>query len=84
MRSMTGYGHGVWRCDDYIIECDIKSYNNRYLDISKNLSFPLVPFETLVDSRVKEIASRGHIEVSGKLHILRSSVRSRQRRSSSS
>ena len=63
------------RTDDFVIEIVIKSYNNRYLDISKNLSFPLVPFETLVDSRVKEIASRGHIEVSGKLHILRSSVR---------
>ena len=63
------------RTDDFVIEIVIKSYNNRYLDISKNLSFPLVPFETLVDSCVKEIASRGHIEVSGKLHILRSSVR---------
>ena len=72
---MTGYGHAVRRTDDFVIEIVIKSYNNRYLDISKNLSFPLVPFETLVDSRVKEIASRGHIEVSGKLHILRSSVR---------
>ena len=72
---MTGYGHAVRRTDDFVIEIVIKSYNNRYLDISKNLSFPLAPFETLVDSRVKEIASRGHIEVSGKLHILRSSVR---------
>ena len=72
---MTGYGHAVRRTDDFVIEIVIKSYNNRYLDISKNLSFPLVPFETLVDSRVKDVAARGHIEVSGKLHILRSSVR---------
>ena len=75
MRSMTGYGHGTCRTDDFVIEVVVKSYNNRFLDVVKNLSFPLVPFENLVDSRVREVASRGHVEVSGKLHILRSSVR---------
>ena len=75
MKSMTGYGHAVCRTDDFVIEVTVKSYNNRYLDIVKNLSLPLVPFETLVDSRVKAVASRGHVEVSGKLHVLRSQVR---------
>ena len=74
MRSMTGYGHGVWRSDDYIVECDIKSYNNRYLDVVKNLSQTLSPFESYVDGEVRKMAARGHIEVSLKLKVLRSDV----------
>ena len=75
MKSMTGYGHSSVRTDDFSIEVIVKSYNNRYLDIIKNLSSPLSPFEGIVDSAVKSIASRGHIEVNAKLSILRSSVR---------
>ena len=74
MRSMTGYGHGVWRCDDYIIECDIKSYNNRYLDVIKNISSQLSPYESYIDGEVKKVANRGHVEVSMKLKVLRSNI----------
>lgn len=75
MRSMTGYGHAVARTEDYTIEVAVKSYNNRYLDIIKNLSTPLVPFEGIIDSAVRNVAERGHVEVSAKLKVLRSSVR---------
>ncbi len=75
MKSMTGYGHAVYRTDDYSIEINIKSYNNRYLDIVKNISFQLSPFESLVDSEVKKVASRGHIEISAKLKIFNTECR---------
>ena len=63
------------RTEDYTIEVAVKSYNNRYLDIIKNLSTPLVPFEGIIDSAVRNVAERGHVEVSAKLKVLRSSVR---------
>ena len=74
MRSMTGYGHGVWRSGDYIVECDIKSYNNRYLDIVKSMTAQLSSYESYVDSEVGKVARRGHVEVSLRLKVLRSDV----------
>lgn len=74
MRSMTGYGHGVWRSEDYIVECDIKSYNNRYLDIVKNMTAQLSSYESYVDSEVGKVARRGHVEVSLRLKALSSDV----------
>ena len=38
MLSMTGYGNGEYRNSDYVILVEIKSYNNRYLDISHSIS----------------------------------------------
>ena len=74
MRSMTGYGHSTYRSDDFVIECVIKSYNNRYLDIVHNMSQALQEYEALVDERIKEKARRGRVEVSLKLHVLKSNV----------
>ena len=74
MRSMTGYGHSTYRSDDFVIECVIKSYNNRYLDIVHNMSQALQEYEALADERIKEKARRGRVEVSLKLHVLKSNV----------
>ena len=74
MKSMTGYGHAVYRTDDYFIECEIKGYNSRYLDIIHNISSSLASFEGLVDAAIKEKAKRGRVEVSLKLHVIKSSV----------
>ena len=38
MKSMTGYGHSIYKSSDYILEVEIKSYNNRYLDISHTIN----------------------------------------------
>ncbi len=75
MRSMTGYGHALSRTEDFTIEIVVKSYNNRYLDIIKNMSTPLAPFEGIVDEAVRKVAARGHVEVSAKLRVLRSSAK---------
>ncbi len=74
MKSMTGYGHAVYRTDNYFIECEIKGYNSRYLDIIHNISSSLASFEELVDAAIKEKAKRGRVEVSLKLHVIKSSV----------
>ena len=74
MKSMTGYGHSVYQREDYIIECEMKGYNNRYLDIVHNISQALSEYEGFIDERIKEKARRGRVEVSVRLHVLRSSV----------
>lgn len=69
MKSMTGYGHASHVEDEYQLEVEIKSYNNRYLDIYVNLNPVLSPFEAYVTSRVKEVASRGKVEVAVRLKV---------------
>ena len=70
MKSMTGYGHSIYKSSDYILEVEIKSYNNRYLDISHNINPLLSSYETYVDDEIKKTVSRGHLDVSLKLRTL--------------
>ena len=70
MKSMTGYGHSIYKSNDYILEIEIKSYNNLYLDISHNINPLLSSYETYVDEEIKKTVSRGHLDVSLKLKTL--------------
>ena len=70
MKSMTGYGHSIYKSSDYILEVEIKSYNNRYLDISHTINPLLSSYETYVDDEIKKTVSRGHLDVSLKLRTL--------------
>ena len=70
MKSMTGYGHSIYKSSDYILEVEIKSYNNRYLDISHTINPLLSSYETYVDDEIKKTVSRGHLAVSLKLKTL--------------
>lgn len=72
MKSMTGYGYGQYKGDDYSIEIEIKSYNNRYLDISHNINPFLSSFEMYIDDEIKMVANRGHLDVSVRLKVLKS------------
>lgn len=72
MKSMTGYGHASHVEDEYQLEVEIKSYNNRYLDIYVNLNPVLSPFEAYVTGRVKEVARRGKVEVAVRLKVFES------------
>ncbi len=64
MNSMTGYGYNEVQESSFLLSVEIKSYNNRFLDIVHNFPFYLAPFELEIDARVKKIAQRGHVEVS--------------------
>ena len=74
MRSMTGYGYGVFKCDDYVLEVEMKSYNSRYLEIQHNISYALSPYESYIDSEIKKVARRGHIDLSVRLKVLESTA----------
>jgi uncharacterized protein (TIGR00255 family) len=63
MKSMTGYGCGNFQNDQVSLSVEIKSYNNRYMDISVNLP----SFMSIMENRIREYLagrfSRGKIEV---------------------
>ena len=67
MRSMTGYGRAEIKRDEYNLEVEIKSYNNRFLEINHNISYALSAYESYIDSKIKEVAKRGHVEISVRL-----------------
>lgn len=72
MLSMTGYGHGEYRCPEYLIDVEIKSYNNRFLDISHSINPLLSSYEEYIDREIKKVCRRGHIDVVIRLKTLKS------------
>lgn len=71
MISMTGYGYSIYRSEQYVVELEIKSYNNRFLDISHSINPLLSSFELRIDEEIKKIANRGHLDVGLRLRILK-------------
>ena len=63
MKSMTGYGYAEYQDEKrhYILE--VKSYNNRYLDILISIPNFLNPLETEIREVINKRAERGRIEV---------------------
>jgi len=64
IKSMTGYGRGEWQENERRVEVEVKSFNNRYLDISAHLPRRLNSLETQVRNLVKQRVSRGRLDVS--------------------
>ncbi len=73
MKSMTGYGHGVFKGEDYHLEIEIKSYNSRYLEIVHSMPYILSCYEQELDGLIKERAGRGHVELTVRLKVISSS-----------
>lgn len=71
MKSMTAYGYSSYSSDEFFLEVEIKSYNNRYLDIYHNINSNLASFEEEIDQRIKNVAERGKVEISVKLKTLK-------------
>lgn len=74
MKSMTGYGSGEALCADFQMVVEVKSYNNRYLDIQHMIPSYLSAFEMEIDDKVKKVCNRGHVEVSVKVKILKNDI----------
>ena len=74
MKSMTGYGSAEVMMEQFQLSVELKSYNNRYLDINHNIPFFLAPFEIEIDKAISEVASRGHIEVNVRVKSLVSDI----------
>jgi uncharacterized protein (TIGR00255 family) len=60
---MTGYGRGSFADDKYSISIELKTVNNRFLDISLRLSSDLSPLEAELKRRIGARLSRGRVDV---------------------
>lgn len=74
MKSMTAYGYAEYQTEAYILTMELKSYNNRYLDISYYSPAVLGAYEAEITELIKKYAQRGHIDVSVKVKNLKSTA----------
>ncbi len=63
MYSMTGFGKGGFRADGLEVGVELKSVNNRYLDVSVKCPHILSPYEELIRGEIRKSISRGHVDV---------------------
>ncbi len=63
MLSMTGYGKGEYKQNGLEITCEIKTVNNRYLDVALKAPRTFMGVEEVVRSKVREKMTRGHADV---------------------
>lgn len=63
MNSMTGYGKGVYHENGIELTVEVKSVNNRYLDLSVKCPRAFLAEEELVRAAVRESITRGHVDV---------------------
>ena len=63
MKSMTGYGKGSVNGDDFSVSVDLKTVNNRFLDIHLRVGAELSAFETSIKRRISSRLSRGRVDV---------------------
>ena len=63
IRSMTGYGRSELVRGDLKFTVEMKSVNNRYLDISIKMPRQLNPFESAIKAELKKYMQRGKVDV---------------------
>ncbi len=63
MRSMTGFGRGMAASENFNITVDLKSVNNRFLDLNLRLPAELQSLESTVKQLVSGRVARGRIDV---------------------
>lgn len=63
MISMTGYGISQYQDEKKTCSLEIKSYNNRYLDLVLNMPQYLGPIEKEIRDRIGKTLKRGRVEV---------------------
>ncbi len=63
MKSMTGYGKGVAVKDARTVSVEIKSVNNRFLDISCKIPKSLLYIDDIIQKAIKASVSRGSFDV---------------------
>ena len=74
MRSMTGYGYVEGGSAALHFTVELKSYNNRFLDIYVNLPLTISPLEPRVREFLQERIQRGKVEVYIKMKEMQDEV----------
>ncbi len=60
---MTGFGRGFVSSETFAVTVELKTVNNRFLDISLRLSGELAALEPIVKRQISNRLSRGRVEV---------------------
>ncbi|MDE7440108.1 MAG: YicC family protein [Clostridia bacterium] len=63
MLSMTGYGRGEYKEGGIELTVEVKTVNNRYLDVSVKSPRIFIACEDVIRSAVREKLTRGHADV---------------------
>src|SRR5689334_21132503 len=63
MKSMTGYGKSMVAGDDFSVSVDLKTVNNRFLDIHLRVGSELASLEPSIKKRISSRLSRGRVDV---------------------
>jgi uncharacterized protein (TIGR00255 family) len=63
MKSMTGYGRGAVNGEDFTVSVDLKTVNNRFLDVHLRINSELASLEPAIKRRVSSRLSRGRVDV---------------------
>ena len=63
LKSMTGFGAGDYEDADYKIHIEIKSVNQRYLEINLHMPQGLAALEADAAKAIKDYAARGKLDV---------------------
>lgn len=63
MKSMTGYGKAMVAGDDFSVSVDLKTVNNRFLDIHLRVGAELASLEPSIKKRITSRLTRGRVDV---------------------
>jgi uncharacterized protein (TIGR00255 family) len=63
MKSMTGYGRGAAEGENFSVSVDLKTVNNRFLDVHLRLGGELAPLEPAIKRQISSRLSRGRVDV---------------------
>ena len=63
MLSMTGFGKGEYKVDGVELTCEIKTVNNRYLDVNVKAPRIFTAYEDVIRKLVREKLTRGHADL---------------------
>jgi uncharacterized protein (TIGR00255 family) len=63
MKSMTGYGRGSAEGESFSVSVDLKTVNNRFLDVHLRLSGELSALEPSIKRQINSRLSRGRVDV---------------------
>src|SRR5688572_10460366 len=63
MKSMTGFGRGAVTEANFNVSVELKTVNNRFLDLNLRLSQELQSLEGIIKKLISNRLSRGRVEV---------------------
>ncbi len=64
MKSMTGYGRGSANGEHFSVSVDLKTVNNRFLDVHLRLNAELASLEPVIKRQISSRLARGRVDVS--------------------